>query len=59
MDKKKQKPDMMYRSWPNRDQYCAKCTMFVPNDSCTAVEGDISPNGWCALFKRKVEIIRP
>lgn len=32
---------------------CEKCTMFVPPDGCTAVEGEISPVGTCQYFKRK------
>lgn len=30
---------------------CAGCTMFQPPSSCTAVDGTISPHGWCRLFK--------
>jgi hypothetical protein len=29
---------------------CAACSLFRPPRSCTAVEGDISPNGWCKFF---------
>ena len=29
---------------------CAMCTLFVRPRACTAVEGDISPDGWCKLF---------
>lgn len=32
---------------------CRVCTMFVPPDGCTAVEGEIAPAGWCKFFKRK------
>ena len=37
------------------DERCARCTHFyfyLPDGQCcTRVEGDISPNGWCKLFK--------
>jgi len=29
---------------------CAMCTLFVRPRACTAVDGDISPDGWCKLF---------
>ena len=35
------------------DRHCALCTMFRPPDSCTAVSGNISPDGLCDYFRRK------
>lgn len=37
-----------------REHYCAVCTMFRAPDSCTSVEGKISPHGWCRFFEAKV-----
>ena len=39
-----------YQDTPKGIRMCATCTLFVPPKSCKAVEGDISPNGWCKLF---------
>lgn len=32
------------------DYKCKKCRFWVEPDSCTVVEGDISPKAWCALW---------
>lgn len=37
----------------NSERRCELCTMFRPPSSCTAVQGEISPQGDCDLFKRK------
>ena len=29
---------------------CATCTLFVAPRSCKAVDGEISPNGWCKAY---------
>lgn len=39
-----------YRGQPNGSEQCASCTMWRPPSGCTAVEGDISPRGWCSYF---------
>jgi len=32
------------------DYKCKKCRFFRFPNSCTVVEGDISPRGWCAIW---------
>jgi hypothetical protein len=39
-----------YQDSPKDIRMCATCTLFMPPKSCKAVEGEISPNGWCKLF---------
>lgn len=39
-----------YQDQPKDIRMCATCTLFKPPRSCTVVEGDISPNGWCTLY---------
>lgn len=42
-----------YRDHPNAERHCGVCTMFVEPDSCTAVQGRISRQGWCRFFKSR------
>lgn len=42
-----------YRSSPNGPQCCAKCTMFRQPQSCTTVNGKISPAGYCKYYEKK------
>jgi hypothetical protein len=49
---KEPKAKVHYRDGAPRRR-CGLCTMFRPPQSCTAVEGDISPHKVCDLFKRK------
>jgi hypothetical protein len=39
-----------YQDRPKNGLTCAACTFFRPPRSCEAVQGDISPNGWCKFF---------
>ena len=32
------------------DYKCQKCRFFQSLDSCTVVDGKISPGGWCAIW---------
>ena len=32
------------------DYKCRKCRFWQGPDSCTVVEGEISPGGWCAIW---------
>lgn len=45
------KAEVNYQGKPNGSEQCAKCTMFLPPNSCTDVRGRISRNGWCELFE--------
>lgn len=49
---KESKAKVHYRGG-HGDHYCRNCTMFRSPNACTAVEGYISPEGLCDLFKRK------
>lgn len=42
-----------YQDTPKGDQQCDKCKLFQPPSACTAVDGKISPKGWCKLFQPK------
>jgi hypothetical protein len=39
-----------YQSAPQGGMSCAVCTQFRPPGGCVAVDGEISPRGWCKLF---------
>lgn len=32
------------------DYKCRKCRFWQPPDSCTVVESEVSPRGWCAIW---------
>jgi len=42
-----------YQDQPKGDQRCDGCTFFQAPSSCKAVDGTISPSGWCMLFTKK------
>jgi hypothetical protein len=42
-----------YQDTPKNGQKCADCNFFRPPKACQLVEGDISPDGWCAFFAKK------
>jgi hypothetical protein len=42
-----------YRNAPNGSQSCANCRLFVAPSSCQAVQGPISPKGWCKIYVAK------
>jgi len=39
-----------YQDSPKNGLTCAACSLFRPLRSCAAVDGDISPTGWCKFF---------
>jgi hypothetical protein len=41
-----------YQDSPKDGHKCSECTFFEPPKSCKAVEGDISPDGWCQLWTK-------
>jgi hypothetical protein len=47
------KTQAQYQESPKGDQKCSGCANFQPPNACKVVEGQISPNGWCALFVPK------
>ena len=42
-----------YQAQPKGDQRCSLCTHFSAPASCQIVQGTISPDGWCKLFRPK------
>jgi len=48
--KAKTDPQIEYQYRPHGDQYCGRCVMFRPPDSCTHVAGFIVRHGWCKIF---------
>jgi hypothetical protein len=42
-----------YQVTPNGGQACNGCANFTVPAACKVVDGNISPNGWCKLFKAK------
>jgi hypothetical protein len=53
------KAQFKYQSTPNNGKKCSTCTLFIPgssasaNGTCKAVDGSISPNGWCIAYSAK------
>lgn len=42
---------VQYQDQPKGDQRCDNCQHFVAeNNTCGVVEGQISPQGWCAIW---------
>jgi High potential iron-sulfur protein len=51
-EQKSSKEKAHYQAHPHEGQKCEHCTMWRPPNKCTAVAGDIDPNGWCQWYKR-------
>ena len=41
-----------YQDSPKDGQKCAECSFFEKPNACKAVDGDISPEGWCQLWNK-------
>ncbi len=50
------KQTAQYQSHPNGGQHCQICTMFRSPHSCTAVAGEISPQGYCRYFEKRKDM---
>ncbi|MDR4307555.1 high potential iron sulfur protein [Chelatococcus sambhunathii] len=50
---KQKQADVQYQSSPKGADKCAGCAMFQAPDACQAVEGPISPEGWCSIYSPK------
>jgi hypothetical protein len=46
------KTAVAYQDTPKGDRKCDGCTLFVAPNACKNVTGDISPNGWCTLWRK-------
>ena len=44
------KEPVQYQDTPKNNQKCSECLHFVAPNACKLVKGDISPEGWCALY---------
>jgi len=47
------KKTAQYQDTPKNGQKCVDCVHFVEGGACKLVEGEINPEGWCALFSAK------
>ena len=43
-----------YQDTPKGDQQCSNCSLFQEPNSCTLVDGEISPAGWCKFWVKKI-----
>ena len=43
-----------YQETPKGDQSCENCALFEAPSSCKTVDGTVSPNGWCMVYRKKV-----
>lgn len=41
-----------YRPKPNGDQKCSNCSLFIKPNACQKVAGEISPDGYCILYRK-------
>ncbi|PLY11024.1 MAG: iron oxidase oxidoreductase [Arcobacter sp.] len=47
------KKQFKYQDSPKNGEICKDCMHFEPkSNTCKVVEGSISPNGWCTLFRK-------
>ena len=42
-----------YQEKPKDNQQCSGCALFKTPDSCTLIDGTISPDGWCRFYAKK------
>jgi len=42
-----------YQETPKDGASCASCALFKAPNSCTLVDGTISPDGWCRFYSKK------
>jgi len=41
-----------YQDKPKGDRQCSGCSLFVAPHACKNVVGEISPSGWCMLWRK-------
>ena len=44
------KASVQYQDQPKGVQKCGNCIQFIQPNACKVVEGEISPEGWCAIW---------
>ncbi|MCK9387989.1 MAG: hypothetical protein M0Q22_06295 [Sulfuritalea sp.] len=53
--KKVPQASVQYQAQPKGDQKCAACTNFIAgSNGCKLVDGQISAEGWCVLWAKRV-----
>ncbi|HSG22569.1 MAG TPA: hypothetical protein VLA64_06365 [Azonexus sp.] len=53
--KKATQASVQYQAKPNGAQKCATCLNFIAgSNTCKVVEGQVSPEGWCKIWVKKV-----
>ena len=55
MSRKVSKDEADYQAEPKDGRRCGYCSMWRTPGTCTAVEGRISPKGWCRYYKRRAK----
>ncbi len=48
---KASKGSVGYHESPNGDKNCANCSLFISPSACKSVEGQVSPNGSCRIWR--------
>lgn len=51
---KTSKETAKYQEQPKDGHSCSICQFFHAPHTCQLVEGDVSPNGWCSYWSKKV-----
>ena len=46
------KTAVSYQDTPKGDRQCSGCSLFVAPNGYKNVTGEISPNGWCMLWRK-------
>ncbi len=53
--KKLPQENVQYQTQPKGEQNCGRCVNFIAeSNTCKVVDGQISPEGWCSLWAKKV-----
>jgi hypothetical protein len=42
-----------YQATPKDGQSCANCALYRAPSSCTLIDGNIAPSGWCRFYAKK------
>jgi hypothetical protein len=47
--------DVDYQRFPKGEERCDNCRVWDPPDRCLSVEGEISPSGWCNIWRPQLK----
>jgi hypothetical protein len=47
--------DVDYQRSPKGKERCDNCRVWEPPDRCLSVEGEISPSGWCNIWRPQLK----